>query len=401
MADENIIVNEDGTRTDEAGVNIANSETLSETDRKCPNCGGTMDFDPECGKLHCPYCDYQEVIPQAENAPASAVELDFLSAENKETNCNWGTEKKAVVCKSCGAETIYDALAVSSECPYCGSNQVMEAAGEKTLAPGGVVPFKITNEVAGANFKQWIKKKFFCPKLAKESAKPESFTGIYLPYWTFDTSTVSSYTGKYGKDRTVKRKDSNGNTTTETVTDWFKTSGIYREDFDDELVLATNRHDSKILNALAPFDTADNKSYKPEYVAGFAAERYTLGLKDGWEVAKKSITKKINSGVSGKILREHNADHVTDLKIKSTYNKITYKYLMLPIWVSSFQYNGKVYQFMVNGQTGKVYGKTPVSAWKVILVVLLVILAIALICGCGSIVGFFDNSGFISGMPIF
>ena len=85
MADENIIVNEDGTRTDEAGVNITNSETLSETDRKCPNCGGTMDFDPESGKLHCPYCDYQEVIPQAENAPASAVELDFLSAENKES----------------------------------------------------------------------------------------------------------------------------------------------------------------------------------------------------------------------------------------------------------------------------------------------------------------------------
>ena len=391
MADENIIVNEDGTRSDENGVNIAGAETLSETDRKCPNCGGTMDFDPESGKLHCPYCDYQEVIPQADNAPASAVELDFLSAENKETNCNWGADKKAVVCKSCGAETIYDALAVSSECPYCGSNQVMEAAGEKTLAPGGVVPFKITNEVAGDNFKKWIGKKFFCPKLAKQSARPEAFTGIYLPYWTFDTSTVSSYKGKYGIDKTVYYKDSNGNKQSRTETTWYRTSGIYREDFDDELVLATNRHESAIINGLAPFDTADNKAYKPEYVAGFAAERYTLGLKDGWEVAKKSIFKKINSGVSSKIRREHNADHVSDLKINSTFNAITYKYLMLPIWVSSFQYNGKVYQFMVNGQTGKVYGKTPVSAWKVILVVGLIVLAIALICGCGGILGAFNN----------
>ena len=395
MADENIIIKEDGSRTDEQGINISNSETLSETDRKCPNCGGTMDFDPESGKLHCPYCDYQEVIPQAENAPASAVELDFLSAENKETNCNWGIEKKAVVCKSCGAETIYDALAVSSECPYCGSNQVMEAKGEKTLAPGGVVPFKITNEVAGANFKKWIGGKFFCPKLAKDSAKPEAFTGIYLPYWTFDTSTVSSYTGKYGIDRTVRRKDSNGNTVTETVTDWHRTSGIYREDFDDELVLATNRHNSAIINGLAPFETADNKAYKPEYVAGFAAERYTIGLKDGWEIAKKSIFRKINNGVSRKILRENNADHTSDIKVKSTFNAITYKYLMLPIWVSSFQYGGKVYQFMVNGQTGKVYGKTPVSVWKVLLVVGIILAIIAAICLCGGCFGLLDQSGFI------
>lgn len=393
MADENIIVNEDGTRTDEQGVNIAGAETLSETDRKCPNCGGTMDFDPENGKLHCPYCDYLEIIPQAENAPASAVELDFLSAENKETNCNWGAEKKAVVCKSCGAETIYDALAVSSECPYCGSNQVMEAQGEKTLAPGGVVPFQITNETAGKNFKKWIGNKFFCPKLAKDSAKPEAFKGIYLPYWTFDTDTVSSYTGKYGKDRTVRRRDSDGNYHTETVTDWFKTSGIYRESFDDELVLATNRHNSAIINGLAPFQTENNKAYKPEYVAGFAAERYTIGLKDGWEIAKKSIFKKINSGVSRKIISENNADHATDIKVKSTFNSITYKYLMLPIWVSSFQYNGKVYQFMVNGQTGKVYGKTPVSVWKVLLVVAVGLVILAILCGCAGCFGFLDDLG--------
>ena len=256
-------------------------------------------------------------------------------------------------------------------------------------------PLRLRTKWQGPNFKKWIGGKFFCPKLAKDSAKPEAFTGIYLPYWTFDTSTVSSYTGKYGIDRTVRRKDSNGNTVTETVTDWHRTSGIYREDFDDELVLATNRHNSAIINGLAPFETADNKAYKPEYVAGFAAERYTIGLKDGWEIAKKSIFKKINNGVSRKILRENNADHTSDIKVKSTFNAITYKYLMLPIWVSSFQYGGKVYQFMVNGQTGKVYGKTPVSVWKVLLVVGIILAIIAAICLCGGCFGLLDQSGFI------
>ncbi len=387
MADESIIYNEDGSRSDENGVQISSASTLSETDKKCPNCGGTMDFDPAEGKLHCPYCDYLESIPQADDAPESAQELSFADAENKETNCNWGAEKKAVVCKSCGAETIYDALAVSSECPYCGSNQVMEAAGVNTLAPGGVVPFKITQEQAGTNFHNWIKGKFFCPKLAKESAKPDSFKGIYLPYWTFDTNTLSSYNGQYGIDRTEYYKDSNGNRCSRTVTDWYNTNGIYREFFDDELVLATNRHNSAIINGLAPFDTADNKTYKPEYVAGFAAERYTIGLKDGWDIAKNSINRKINSGVTTKIRRENSADHVRNLIIRSAYNDITYKYLMLPIWCSSFKYKEKIFQFMVNGQTGKVYGKTPISGWKVALVVGIAIVAIALLIFLFSVFG--------------
>ena len=379
MADENIIYNADGSRSDENGVRIESASTLSETDKKCPNCGGTMDFDPESGKLHCPYCDYQETIPSPDDAPESAQELSFADAENKETNCNWGAQKKAVVCKSCGAETIYDALDISNECPYCGSNQVIEASDKNTIAPGGVVPFKITQEVAGQNFKNWIGKKFFCPKLAKESARPESFKGIYLPYWTFDTKTTSSYTGQYGKDHTEYYKDSQGNQRSKTVTDWYNTSGIYRLDIDDELILATNRHNTAIINGLAPFDTADNKAYKPEYVAGFAAERYTIGLKDGWEKAKSIITGKINSGVTQKIRYEHNADHVRNVRISSRFADITYKYLMLPIWVSSFKYNSQVYQFMVNGQTGKVYGKTPVSAGKVLLVVGLCILAVILL----------------------
>ena len=396
MADENIIVQSDGTRTDENGIVLQSADTLSETDRKCPNCGGTMDFDPESGKLHCPYCDYQEMIPSDNDPAATAQELSFEDAENSETNCDWGASKKTVVCKSCGAETIYDTQVVSSECPYCGSNQVMEANDEKTIAPGGVVPFKITNEQAGDLFKKWIGGKFFCPKKAKQSARPDAFTGIYLPYWTFDAQTVSSYKGEYGIDRTEHYKDKDGNTQSKTVTDWYHTSGIYRENFDDELVLATNRHNDSIINGLAPFDTADNKAYKPEYVAGFAAERYTLGLKAGWEVAKNKIIKKINSGVDQKIRYDHNADHTRYLKINSKFNNITYKYLMLPIWCSSFTYSGKIYQFMVNGQTGKVYGKTPVSVGKIILVVGIGLLILAILCGIFSCGGALSDS-FITG----
>ena len=84
-----------------------------------------MDFDPATGGLHCPYCDHMEEIPPSENVPQKAEELDFASAELT-GNCDWGVAQKTVTCKSCGATSVYDALEVASECPYCGSNQVME-----------------------------------------------------------------------------------------------------------------------------------------------------------------------------------------------------------------------------------------------------------------------------------
>lgn len=353
------------------------TDTKEETDRKCPQCDGTMNYDPETGKTLCPYCGYEEEISQDEELPPSAEELDFYKAEQT-GNCNWGAEKKTVICKNCSAETIYDALDVASECPYCGSNQVMEAQAKDTLAPNGVVPFQISSDVASDNFKKWIGKKFFCPKLAKESARPDSFKGIYLPYWTFDAQTNTHYRASYGKDRRVK--DREGNVKIET--DWYSTRGTYNEFIDDQLVLASTRHNTGMLKGVEPFNTADNKTYKPEFVAGFLAERYSIGLKDGWELAKKAIHSRLSSAITKKIRHEKNADHVRNLRLSTSYTNITYKYLMLPIWVSSFQYNGKVYQFMVNGQTGKVTGKTPISIWKVIFTILAVILVLLIIFGC-------------------
>ena len=352
--------------------NIVN--TMKETDKKCPQCGGVMNFDPASGRLRCPYCEYEEDIITNNNAPESAEELDFNSAEFT-ANKDWGVATKTILCKACGAESIYDTMQTSAVCPFCGSNQVMEANEKDTIAPGGVVPFQITDNQASELFYKWIGKRWFCPKAAKQSAKPDQFTGIYLPYWTFDTQTFSTYTGQYGIDHT--RKDKNGNTHTET--EWHNTSGSYNEFIDDELVLASTKHDMSILRAIEPFDTAKNKAYTPEYLAGFAAERYSTGLKDAWASAIKSINQKLKRHVGDKIERDHHADRSRNVSLITKYNDITYKYLLLPIWVSNFKFNDTVYQFMVNGQTGKVSGKIPISKLKVAVTIVGIVLIILLL----------------------
>ncbi|MCQ2082226.1 MAG: hypothetical protein MJZ11_11250 [Lachnospiraceae bacterium] len=351
------------------------TQTMEETDKKCPACGGTMDFDPATGGLHCPYCDhYEEIKRKDEEEPVTAAELKLEEAEHT-ANCDWGIATKTVICKSCGAESVYDVNDLSAVCPYCGSNQVMEASDSNTMAPGGVVPFKIDEKEAANRFTSWIKGKFFAPKLAKESAKAKNFKGIYLPYWTFDADTSSTYTGEYGKDRKVKDKEGN----VKTVTDWYNTSGQYDHFYDDELVCGTTQHDTGMLRGIEPYNTADNKAYKPEYVAGFGAEKYSVGVKAAWEKAKAAIKLKIRSSVDHKILSDNNADHVRNVRITSEFSNLTYKYLLLPVWLSSYKYKDKVYQFMVNGQTGKVSGRAPVSVIKVILTILVIIGVIVLI----------------------
>ncbi len=365
----------------DTNLDAQTTDTLEETDKKCPSCGGVMDFDPATGGLSCPYCGHTEEIQTREGNEA-AEELALEDADKVE-NCDWGVAKKTVICKACGAESVYDALEISAVCPFCGSNQVMEAADQNTMAPGGVVPFQISDKQASDLFKNWIRHKWFCPKMAKESAKAKNFKGIYLPFWTFDALTKSQYSGEYGKDKVLKKRDGK----TEVKTTWYSVRGEHEQFFDDELICATTNHNQSMIRGVEPFNTADNKVYKPEYVAGFAAERYAVGIKDAWQMAKQSIKFKLHNSIQKRIISEYHADRVRNLQINSTFSKLTYKYLLLPVWISSYKYKEKVYQFMVNGQTGKVSGKTPISIPKIIITVVAVVLILILIGMLGQYIG--------------
>lgn len=344
-------------------------------DASCPGCHASIEFNPEVGKLKCPYCGFETDIPQPEKEEEQvAQELDFKTAEARE-NVDWGTNTKNIICQECGAESIYDALQVADSCPYCGSNQVMESSAKNTLAPNGVCTFEVTHRQAGENFQKWVGGKWFMPKEAKLSAKPDAFRGVYLPYWTFDTKTSSRYSAQYGRYRDVKDKE--GKVTRET--DWFNTMGFYQHFVDDHLVCATTRYKNHMLKQIEPFHMDKNKAYRPEYMSGYLAERYSVGLDDGWEIAQKEISKQLRQKIMNKIKADHQADTVKDLKISTTHDDISYKYLTLPVWMSSFKYDGKVYHFMVNGQTGKVAGETPTSVMRVMIAVAMTILVIAAI----------------------
>ncbi|AMQ06405.1 MULTISPECIES: Lar family restriction alleviation protein [Sporosarcina] len=339
---------------------------------KCSSCGGNTVFDPSSGTLKCPFCGSEkEITTSRENT----IELDFLQALEKEDH-SWDDEKRVFKCGNCGAETLLDKDKVADFCSFCGSSHIAVTENHAGIKPALVLPFQITKDVAVEKFKVWMKKKYFAPSKLIQSYKLDHLAGAYIPYWTFDSQTNSSYVVQIGtyyyvtKTRTVI-EDGKPKQVTEQVRKirWRTEHGHYSKFFDDVLVKASRNVASGLIDKVEPFHLNGLVDYKMDYLSGFLAEKYSIPLKDGWNDAKVVIDDGITSGIHGRV----HGDVVNIVSVSTDYDSITYKHILLPLWISSFQFNNKVYRFLVNGQTGKVSGKSPVSAVKVSIAVGIVI----------------------------
>lgn len=350
---------------------ISQGFTEDVTDKKCPNCGATVVYDPETLSMSCPFCGYSRQLPKPEDNGQDVEELDFSSAKNRES-LDWGKAKKSLVCKNCGAETIMDSADTAQCCPYCGSTQVMPVDDDDSVvAPGGVVPFEITKEKASQLFKSWMKGKFFAPNEAKKSCEAKNFSGVYLPYWTYDSQTTSPYEIKLG----FNHKDAKGNTYTTYRTYY----GIYERFIDDEVVYASKKTNNPYIKSASKFDFSKLRKYSPEFIAGFLAERYTVGLDEGWNIAKGQIKDTLENEISSMEKKKRKADSVSKLTFNTSYAKVTYKYILAPIWIANFKFKDKLYNIVVNGQNGQIRGEAPVSPIKVILTILAIIAVIVIL----------------------
>ena len=328
---------------------------------ECPTCGANLKFLPEKEALYCEYCEMTISL----KGEASNEELDFHENCDKKVK-DWDSETKVVHCDNCGANNVISKYEITSNCPFCGSASVVDAnelVGEK---PNRVIPFKISKADVHTNYKKWLKKKFFVPRKIKKDIPNPLLSGVYIPSWTYDTKTFSTYEGRLGK-RYTRTVGSGKNKRTVTEIRYFRVNGSHQVKHDDILVCSGTKLQQPVLDSLAPYDTNNSYVYDERYLAGFSAEHYKFTLKEGWFIGKK----KADILIRNQILSKYNYDVVDYLNVHTSYHEIKYKYVILPVWICIYKYNKKDYTFMVNGETGKIVGKTPVSPLKVVLVVLL------------------------------
>lgn len=347
----------------------------------CQSCGGQMMFDTASQNLKCGYCGREETIENIMTEPQEHS-LDFAELEQAAT-MDWGTEQQALSCSNCGGQMLLNNLQTAIICPFCGSPKVLpQNNAESSIRPESIVPFRISRDQAISSFLAWKRKRWFAPNQFKKQNVDSSLNGIYIPHWTYDADSSSAYTaevGTYHYRSETRTRTVNGKTETYTeqvrYTVWHHTSGTYSRFFDDVLIPASGQYDEKLLGRLGGFNLKSLSAYKPQYISGFIAERYSVSLGQGWDQAINVMDDKIN----GDVRRQIGGDELRNLNIRTHYSDATYKHILLPIWNAIYTYQNKQFRYMVNGETGTVSGKAPKSAWKITFFTLFCVAAVILL----------------------
>lgn len=322
-----------------------------------------MQFSPETQGLTCEFCGYVASI-----ATDGTIDEHAIDGISQYESRSWGQDTTVIHCENCGGETIISASEKSNFCAFCGSAHVVQTQEEAGASPESVIPFKLTRKKAQEHFRKWIGHRWFAPNALKKSYVADKLSGLYIPFWTFDAATDADYTCEVGHDyytteTYVDYVDGKPETRTRQVqhTRWSYASGDHLQDFDDILVNASEKFNPARLRALEPYFTKELAPYRPEYLAGFVCEKYVKGGEASLAEAKQRMLDSVSQAITSK----QNADHVRSLNVNIRYRNLTFKHILLPIWLSSYTYGTKIYQFCINGQTGEVQGDAPISPWKV------------------------------------
>ncbi len=337
----------------------------------CENCGADYRYAPDKGALHCDHCGHEEPIAHAGPWEGGIRELDFQQAVRDQLPAQEMEITRVSNCPNCGASVEIASDVQAKECPFCATPFVTDTGEDRHIKPKAVMPFVLTEDAARGAMTDWLGGLWFAPNgLAEYARKGRKMQGIYVPYWTFDADTKSSYRGQRGtvyyENRTVMR---NGKSETVRVQKirWRPVSGRVARFIDDVLVLASRSLPKKYTDALQPWDMTALEPYRPEFLAGFRAEAYTVELDDGFVEARQIMDRQIERDIKFDI----GGDRQRISSVDTTVRDVTFKHVLLPVWLAAYKYRGQTYRFVVNGQTGRVQGERPWSAWKIAFAVIL------------------------------
>jgi hypothetical protein len=329
---------------------------------ECNSCGAHLEFDPKTQNMKCQFCQSEKVVP-VEAQPI--VEHDFYSAPKA---TGWDKPVVSFQCDSCGA-TITADVKVAGKCTYCNSPYVKEKPPRADLIrPETLVPFRIDKNNVTKLFTSWLGKGWFTPSNLSKLSRLDLIKGVYTPFWTYDTQAHSTWTaesGYYYYETETYSTVVNGKRVTQTrqvrKVRWVPSHGQRQGFYNDVLVPASKGMNQELIYKIYPFELNALVPYKPEFLSGFLAEEYAVDLQQGWGTAQGIV----NTSEREKCAKEVPGDTHRFLRVQTNYSGITYKHILLPVWIAAYEYKAKTYHFLVNGQTGEVQGFKPISWAKV------------------------------------
>jgi len=360
------------------------AETNAQQKFTCPACGGEANWNPAQQRLVCPFCGTES--PAKLDAGGAVVEHDLGVALRgiADDKCGWVAEKRQVRCQSCNAISVLDPKRQAQNCEFCGSAQIVAYEETKpAFRPESILPFRIGESDARERIRAWYGKLWLAPSALKQKALTDTVRGVYLPYWTFDARVDAAWTAEAGRYYyTPETYIEGGQTRTRQVqhTRWEPAAGRLQHFFDDDLVCASVGIHPGLLRAIEPFPTTEIKPYDAGYVAGWIVERYQIDLVAAAQRARDAMDAKVRQMCVAQIP----GDTYRNLQVRADYAGQTFKHILAPVWLLSYNYGARTFQCVMNGVTGAVGGEYPKSGWKIALLVLAIIIGVVIVMSLGS-----------------
>ena len=347
----------------------------------CRQCGAQLVFDITKQRLACPSCGFEADVdtsglaaPEEHDFQAAVHQLRSLAAAAAVSPQVTG--EKEIVCQNCGGHTTFSGTLTATRCPYCATpiqrDDIQDAP--MRIPVDGVLPFQVDKKNATAQIEKWINSRWFAPTEFKKYNEKGSFTSVYAAYFTFDSETRSAYTGQRGDHYTVT-VGSGENQHTETRTAWSYASGVVANSFDDIAVLANDGFDQKRVKALEPWPTQTAQPFSPQFVAGHLCRTYDHDVEGCYPAARAEMDRAIEATIR----RDIGGDEQRISSVDTRHLSLTFKHLLLPIWLLTVIYEGKPYQVFINGITGEVQGERPWSKVKIALAVTAAVILLVVI----------------------
>ena len=334
------------------------------TNYQCPSCTGPLQFGTSSGKLECPYCGniyevaeiealYAEKDSAAERAETPGWKMEMAAAM-------WSEEEAANLrsysCPSCGAEIICDATTAATSCAYCGNPTIVPGQLGGALKPNLVIPFKHDKKAAIAALKNYYKGKRFLPKSFTSENHLEEIKGVYVPFWLFDCQSFGQMQFR-GEIVTTQRSGNEKITTTDHY-------NVYREgtvQFVKIPVDASSKMQDVYMEAIEPYDYKELVPYSNAYLPGYYANKYDVASA---ECATRAEVRVRESTKDALVATTTGYTSCLPAGSDISVNHGEAYYSLLPVWLLNTKWNGQMFTFAMNGQTGKLIGNLPVDWGK-------------------------------------
>lgn len=350
----------------------------------CPECGGDAEWNASKQALACPYCGTILPWSDGENPLGAAIvehDLEEALARIPDESRGLGEDKQSVKCESCHAISVFDSHRSAQRCDFCGSPSIVPTEDLRDLiTPESLLPAVVPQTKVRDDLRKWYGSRWFAPNKLKRAALTDTLHGIYLPYWTFDAHVEADWTAESGYYYHVNEqfRGSDGKMQTRQVRKirWQASAGNLSHFFDDDAVPGTVGVHTELLRKVEPFPTlTDLKPYDPAFIRGWTVERYQVDLRQASQTSRQQMDTVIHQLCA----KDVPGDTHRNLNVSSNYRSRTFKHILVPVWLVTYNYGRKSYQVVVNGYTGKMAGEHPYSWIKITIAVLAVVLIVLLI----------------------